>query len=124
MAALTWADIRRVVVDGGLAYGPQLRWSVQCDRAWLDSIKDSPPPFPGLPPAVVHRQLLADDDGSRERWWFLQWGPTTDNVLTHLFHDGDHLVITEEFCREDHLRRHPEHIEAVFVAEISRCSPP
>jgi hypothetical protein len=27
-------------------------------------------------------------------------------------------VITVEFWREEHLRRHPEHIGAVFVAEI------
>jgi hypothetical protein len=27
-------------------------------------------------------------------------------------------VITVEFCRKEHLRRHPEHIGAVFVAEI------
>jgi hypothetical protein len=62
--------------------------------------------------------LLADDHGLRERWWFLQWGPTTDNVLVHLFPEGNHLVITVEFCREEHLRRNPEHIGAVFVAEI------
>ena len=45
-------------------------------------------------------------------------GPTTDNVLAHLFREGNHLVITVEFCREEHLRRHPEHLGAIFLAEI------
>jgi hypothetical protein len=113
-----WAAGQWLTCDDNMAYAPQLRVSVQHDRARLDSIKNSPSPFPGLPPAAVHRQLLADSDGLREQWWFLQWGPTTDDVLAHLFRDGDHLVITVEFCREEHLRRHPEHIGAVFVAEI------
>jgi hypothetical protein len=113
-----WAGGQWLTCDDNMAYVPQLRWSVQHDRARLDSIKSSPSPFPGLPPAAVHRQLLADDEGLREQWWFLQWGPTTDNVLAHLFRDGDHLVITVEFCREEYLRRHPEHIGAAFVVEI------
>src|SRR5882724_6833827 len=45
-------------------------------------------------------------------------GPTTDNVLAHLFREGNHLVITVEFCREEHLRRHPQHLGAIFLAEI------
>lgn len=54
-------------------------------------------------------------DGALRR---LTWGPTTDNVLAHLLHYGNHLVMTGGFWREEHLRRHPEHVEAVFVAEI------
>jgi hypothetical protein len=113
-----WAAGQWLTCDDNMAYVPQLRVSVQHDLARLDSIKDSPSPFPGLPPAAVHRQLYAVNDGSRERWWFLQWGPTTDNVLAFLFRDGDHLMITVEFWREEHLRRHPEHMGTVFVAEI------
>jgi hypothetical protein len=113
-----WAAGQWLTCDDNMAYVPQLRSSLQHDRARLDSINASPSPFPGLPPAAVHRQLLADEDGLRERWRFLHWGPTTDNVLGHLFRDGDHLVITVEICRQEHFRRHPEHIGAVFVAEI------
>lgn len=104
--------------DDNMAYVQQLRWSVQHDRDRLDSINYLPPPLSGLPPATVHRQLWVSDDGLREQWPFLQSGPTTDNVLALLFRDGDRLVITAEFWREEHLRRHPEDVGAVFVAEI------
>jgi hypothetical protein len=39
-------------------------------------------------------------------------------VLAHLFPHGGHPVMTASFWREEHLRRHPEHVGAVFVAEI------
>lgn len=113
-----WAAGQWVTCDDNMAYVPQLRWSVQHDRARLDSITDSPRPFPGMSPAAVHRQLLANDNGLRDQWSFLEWGPTTDNVLAHLFCDGNHLVLTVEFWREEHLRLHPEHAKSVFMAEI------
>jgi hypothetical protein len=113
-----WAAGQWLTCDDNTAFVRQLRLSVQQDLARLDSIKEAPSPFPGLPPAAVHQQLLSNDDGRRERWGFLRWGPTTDNLLTHVFRDGDHLVLTGEFWREEHLRRNPEHRGAVFVAEI------
>jgi hypothetical protein len=85
-----WATGQWVTCDDNMAYIPQLRLSVQADRRRLGSLGGSLPPFPGLHPAAVHQQLLTDDDGLRGQWWFLRWGPTTDNVLTHLFRDGDH----------------------------------
>ena len=111
-----WVAGQWLTCDDNMAYVPQFRLSVQRDLARLDSV--APAPFPGLPPAAIHQQLLTDDDGLGEQWWFLHWGPTTDNVLAYLFRDGDRLVITMEFWREEHLRRHPEHRGAVFVAEI------
>ena len=75
--------------------------------------------FPGLSPSAVHRQLLADDDGLREQWCFLEWGPTTDNVLAHVFRESGHLVITVEFWRDEHLQRCPEHTGVVFTSEIT-----
>ena len=111
-----WVAGQWLTCDDNMAYVPQFRLSVQRDLARLDSV--APAPFPGLPPAAIHQQLLTDDDGLGEQWWFLHWGPTTDNVLAYLFRDGDRLVITMEFWREEHLRRHLEHRGAVFVAEI------
>lgn len=113
-----WAAGQWLTCDDNTAYVTQLRLSMQADCGRLGSIGGSPPPFAGLSPAAVHRQLLTNDDGLQEQWWFLHWGPTTDNVLAYLFPDGDHLAITLEFRREEHLRLHPEHIGAIFVVEI------
>lgn len=113
-----WAAGQWLTCDDNMAYIPQLRQSVHHDHARLHSITDSPPPFPGLPPAAVHRQFLANDDEMPEQYWFLHWGPTTDNVIAYLFPSGDHLALTAGFWREEHLRRHPEHVGAVFAAEI------
>ena len=56
------------------------------------------------------------DDGAREQFWLLHWGPTTDNLLSHVFRVGDRLVITFEFWREAH--RFPDERGVVFVAEL------
>ena len=36
----------------------------------------------------------------------------------HLLRYGSHLMITVGLWRDEHLRRHPEHVGAVFVAEL------
>ncbi|MFI9781364.1 hypothetical protein ACIHCV_43310 [Streptomyces sp. NPDC051956] len=69
-------------------------------------------------------QRAGDDDEPeadyqlRGRFRVLLWGPTTDNVTAYLFREEDHLVITLEFWREEHLLSHPEDADAVFVVEI------
>ena len=114
-----WASDQWLTCEDNTAFVPQLHRSLQAECARMTAIMETPPPFAGLPPDVAHRRLLANDDGLRESWWFLQWGPTTDNVLAHLFPHGDDLAITAEFWREEHLRLHPEHAETIFVAEIT-----
>jgi hypothetical protein len=69
-----------------------------------------------LSPEETHRQLLELDDGSRQRFWFPDWGPTTDNIGGHVFRVGEQLVITFEFWRDEHPV--PEERGAVFVAEL------
>jgi hypothetical protein len=71
---------------------------------------------------AAHRQHLdrmsrLEDDYGQFRP-FTHWGPTTDNVLTFMFRDGGHLLITFEFWRERHLCEHPEHAGRVLVAEL------
>jgi hypothetical protein len=114
-----WAAGQWLTCDDNVAYAAQLQQSMRRDLARLGSLNDSPFPFPCLSPAAGHRQLLADEGELREGWQFLEWGPTTDNVLAHLLPDGNHLAITVSFWREEHLRRHPEHAGAVFVTEIA-----
>jgi hypothetical protein len=79
-------------------------------------------PFPDLSPAATHRRLLdginaLEDDYLRFRP-FAHWGPTTDNVSSFAFREGDHLVLTFEFWREGHLRQHPEVAGKVLVTEL------
>lgn len=117
-----WAAGQWLTCDDNWAYVSQFRHTVQSDCAWLVAGGGSPTPFPGLSLAATHRRLLADSEGLREQWWFLLWGPTTDNVSAHLFRDGDHLTITLQFWRERHLRLHPEHVGVVFVVAIDTAA--
>ncbi|MCW2913819.1 MAG: hypothetical protein JWN52_1887 [Actinomycetia bacterium] len=111
-----WAAGQWLTCDDNWAYVNQFRHTVQTDCALLAAGGGSPAPFPGLSFAATHQRLRADDE--RDQCLFLHWGPTTDNVLAHLFRDGDHLTITLQFWRESHLRLHPEHVGTVFVIEI------
>jgi len=113
-----WAADQWLTCDDDWVYAKQFRHSVQTDCARLDSGGGLPRPFPGLSPAAAHQRLLADDEGLGEQWGFLRWGPTTDNVSAYLFREGDRLVITLAFYRQEHLRLHPEHGGAVFTVEI------
>ena len=111
-----WAAGRWLTCDDNTAFVPQFVMSVRSTLDWLRWGCDLSVPFPGLSPAEAHRRLLDLDDGSRQRFWFPLWGPTTDNVTGHVFRVGDRLVITFEFWREEH--HIPEELGRVFVAEL------
>ncbi|MFB6783829.1 hypothetical protein ACFCX0_42730 [Streptomyces sp. NPDC056352] len=122
-----WAAGKWLTCDDNMAYVPQFRRDVLDTAAWLRSGEGSPLPFAGLSAEATHRRLMqraGDDDEPeadyqlRSRFRILLWGPTTDNVTAHLFHEEDHLVITLEFWREEHLLSHPEDAGAVFVVKI------
>jgi hypothetical protein len=59
-------------------------------------------PGPGRSPAEIYRLLHADDTEFREAYWFLHWGPTTDNLSTYAYLDGDVLVLVFAFYRGPH----------------------
>lgn len=123
-----WAAGEWLTCDDNVAFVAQFRSAVRDTAAWVRSGHGSPLPFTGLSPAATHRRLYAGvgEDGEteegnelRSEFRFLdRWGPTTDNLLAMLFRDGDNLVITLEFWREEHLRAHAEHVGEVFVIEI------
>lgn len=115
-----WAAGQWLTCDDNMAYVQQFRRAVLNTAAWLRSGHGSPSPFVGLSSEAAHRRLmvLADDDELRSRFQVLNWGPTTDNVIAHLFRDGERLLLTAQFWREDHLLKHPEHADEVFTAEI------
>ncbi len=111
-----WAAGRWWTCDDNMVFVPQFCASVLRTVRWLESGCDLTPPLPGVDAAEAHRALLAADDGSRERFWFPRWGPTTDNVTAHVFRVGDRVVIPFAFWRPEHPR--PEERGQVFVAEL------
>ncbi|MET7982078.1 MULTISPECIES: hypothetical protein [unclassified Streptomyces] len=122
-----WAAGKWLTCDDNMAYVPQFRRDVVNTALLLRSGEDSPRPFTGLSAEATHRRLVhraGDDDEPRADYRFrgrfqtLLWGPTTDNVTACLFREGDGLVITLEFWREEHLINHPEDAGVVFVVEI------
>ncbi|MEU4266580.1 hypothetical protein [Streptomyces sp. NPDC026092] len=123
-----WVAGEWLTCDDNMAFAPQFRHAVLDTIAQLRSPAGFPPPFAGLSPIAAHRRLMLDaghdqeteaDYELRSRHRVLDWGPTTDNATTHLFRDGDRLMITLQFRRAEHLLRHPEHADKVFLAEIA-----
>jgi hypothetical protein len=70
------------------------------------------------PPSAGHRQL-ARRRGRHGPAALPLPRPGSDNVTSFLFPSGEHLAITAQFWREDHLAAHPEHARMVFTAEIT-----
>jgi hypothetical protein len=114
-----WVRGRWLTCDDNTVYVPQFCAAVRRTVNWLMSGCDLTPPFLGVSPLEVHRKLLALEDETREKFWFPHWGPTTDNVLGHLFRVAGKLVFTVEFWRETHPR--PEERGIVFAIEISQA---
>ncbi len=122
-----WLAGKWLTCDDNMAYVPQFRRDVIDAAVWLRSGEGSPLPFAGLSAEATHRRLLQRERDDNEfdaeyqlhgRFRVLFWGPTTDNVTAYLFREEDHLVITLEFWREEHLLSHPQDANAVFVVEI------
>jgi len=111
-----WAADQWWTCDDNNVFLPQFCFDVQRTINRLKSGCDLSLPFPGLPPVETHRRLLALDDGSGEQFCFPHWGPTTDNILAHLFRDGERIFIPFEFWRKEH--RLPKQLGMVFVAEL------
>ena len=112
-----WAAGIVLCCDDNTAFVPQFCMSVEATITWLLSENDRSLPYPDLSPEENHRRLWAAEYGERSRFIFMNWGPTTDNLLALLFRRGQDAIITVQFGRETHPR--PEEIGRVFVAELS-----
>ncbi len=111
-----WAAGVLLTCDDDLAYLPTFSWSMEATLTWLLKDHDRSLPYPELSPEENHRRLQLGEYEDRERFFFLNWGPTTDNVLALLFRRGTDLILTFEFWRPTHPR--PEEIGKVFVVEM------
>jgi hypothetical protein len=111
-----WAGGKWLTTDDNTAFLPQFCRVLRSDGARVFRRGIRPCPFPGSSPQDVFRQLDADQTEFRERYWFMDWGPTVDNTSRYAYLDGDELVIVFTFWREGH--RFPEELGKVFVARI------
>jgi hypothetical protein len=91
-----WVGGDRVTTEDNLAFIPQMRATLEREARGLATRINLDEPFPNAPLAEQHMMLEATDDGSAEKFWFLHWGPTTDNCSAFVYRFGSELAIT---CR-------------------------
>jgi hypothetical protein len=111
-----WAAGKWWTCVDNTAYLPQFCADVQDTLDWIRSGRDLTQPFPELSAIDAHRRLLNLDDGSRERFSFPIWGPTTDNIVAHIFRIEDRSIIPFEFWWTNHPK--PEELGIAFAAEL------
>ncbi|GAA2616731.1 hypothetical protein [Paractinoplanes durhamensis] len=95
-----WAGGERLTVDDNTAYLPVF---IGFMRSTADQVRRrelQPCPFPGRSPEDNFRRLERAKPELRERFWFMQWGETVDNVAKYAYLDNDVLVIVFSFWRE------------------------
>jgi hypothetical protein len=110
-----WAGGRQLTVDDNTAFLPSFcpamrRTADEVRRRQLQRC-----PFPGRSPEEIFRLLEEDDTEFRERFWFMLWGETLDNVTRYAYLDGD-LVLVFAFWRSTHPRS--DELGRVFVARV------
>jgi len=107
-----WAAGIELTCDDDLVHVGQFVTSVKHERGHVTLPYDKP--FPELSPEDTHRRLEVED--MRERYWWMRWGPTTDNTSAYLYWQGDGVVLTFAFWRETHPR--PDELGRVFVVRL------
>jgi len=111
-----WAAGVELTCDDNAAFVPQFCHAVEATVTWLLSELNLNLPYPELSPEGNHRRLHEGEWHDLRSYRFMDWGPTTDNVLSFIFSRGTDMLITFEFLRETHPRS--EEIGKVFVAEM------
>ncbi|MEV4479460.1 hypothetical protein [Micromonospora coxensis] len=110
-----WAADKRLTTEDNSAFLPHFIGAMRSSAAQVRRRDVEPYPFPGLAPEEIFRLLHADETEFRERFWFMQWGETVDNVSTYAYLD-EHLVIVFAFWRADHPS--PDDLGRIFVTRI------
>ncbi len=114
-----WLAGRRLTVDDNAAFVPQFCVSIERDAELLESDHDWSPSTDATNALDAHRWCRGDDSGGAERFWFMHWGPTTDNVITFLFELDGQMVITSQFWRSTHEPK--SELGAVHEASLDRA---
>lgn len=110
-----WAAGKWVTTDDNSVYVPSFSWSMRLDAERVRRRDVEACPFPGSEPDDTFRLLQAGKTEFREKFWFMRWGETVDNVSAYTYLDDD-LVIIFGFWRESH--PFPEDMGTVFVARV------
>ena len=110
-----WAAGEWLTTDDNTAYVPSLTHYMRLDAERVRRGDVPACPFPGHTPEEIFRLLAADRTGFAQRFWFLRWNETVDNVRTFAYLD-DILVLTFEFWRATH--PFPDQLGKVFVVRI------
>ncbi|SBT67149.1 hypothetical protein GA0070622_4202 [Micromonospora sediminicola] len=110
-----WAADTLLTTDDNVAFVPAFRRLLRDTAEQVRRRAIPPCPFPGRPAEEVFRLLAADQTEFRERYWFLRWGETVDNLSSYAYLD-DALVLVFAFWRSDPAGR--EDRGRVFSATI------
>jgi hypothetical protein len=111
-----WAAGKRLTVDDNSAFLPFFCPAMRATAEQVRRGEVEPHPFPGLSPEDNFRRLEENEYEFRQRFWFMEWGETVDNVSRYAYLDGD-LVFTFAFWRPTH--PFPADRGRVFTARIS-----
>lgn len=110
-----WAAGTQLTTDDNSAFLPFFSPAMRSTAAQVRRRDVQPCPFPGRSPEDNFRRLERDKTEFRERFWFMQWGETVDNVSRYAYLDGD-LVLVFAFWRSTHL--FPDERGRIFAARI------
>jgi hypothetical protein len=111
-----WVADQHITCDDSWAYLPTFCGDLDYSISMLLQDHYQSLPWPDLSPAQTHNRLHEMDDGTAERFWALNWGPTTDNVYALLFRQGQNVILTFEFWRPSH--HNPADLGKVFTVEL------
>jgi hypothetical protein len=112
-----WAANVHLTCDDNHAYVSQFCASMERTLDRLTPTFGRPLPWPELGPEECHRRLQAGGYEACSPHFFLDWGPTTDNLQSLVFQDADDLILTTAFWRPQHPR--PEELGKVFVVRLA-----
>jgi hypothetical protein len=109
--------------DDHNVYVPQFVESLRQDIGELlfgDACRRRRRPYPDCSPEENHRRLLAQAEaGDNSRFlelYFMDWGPTADNVSATLFLEDGVAFMPFSFWRPEH--HDPTELGKIFVAEL------
>ncbi|WP_027345694.1 hypothetical protein [Hamadaea tsunoensis] len=96
-----WAAGKHMTTDDNVAFIPSFLRLIRPTATQVRQ-RDIPScPFPGRSPEENYRLLHADETEFRERFWFMHWGETVDNLSCYAYLD-EVLVIVFAFWRTTH----------------------
>lgn len=109
-----WAAGHWITCDDNHAYIPQFSFAIRSEVARLRAGVDITLPDSTATPQAAF-SLCQQNHLLQQRFLFLDWGPTTDNILAYAFRVGSQLLVPFKFWRPEHAN--PKERELVFVAD-------